>query len=405
MLAGSLDDAVPPEHQARVIWEVVGRFDLAKFYEPIKAREGSAGRDPIDPKILIGLWLLAYTQNIVSGREIERLCEHHAVYRWMCGTVSVNYHTLNDFRGDHLDALDELLTQMLGLLIFNGSVQVEQITQDGTKVRASAGTQSFSGREKLEKCIVEAKAHIADLGRLADESPQQAASRQQAARERIAADRLKRLNEAMETLKQIEEAKAKQKNKPSKHTPAKASSTDPDARKLKMPDGGYRPAYNVQLAQDPVSGAIVGVAVSPDGNDRGQTEPMRKRIEERTGQKVKEHIYDGGCLRLEDLDKAAEQDVKIYAPVPKPRKEGQDRFEPRKDDSQATAEWRQRMGTPEAKPIYKQRAPACERANADLKTHRGLGRLPVRGRQKVLCAALWSSLAFNLMVFGKELIG
>ena len=356
MLCGSLDDAVPADHPVRVIWAATGQLDLSRFYEPIKARQDSAGRPATEPRLLFALWLQAATDGVASGRQLEGLCEHHAVYRWLCGGVGVNYHTLNDFRVGHREALDDAFTQVLGRLMHGGLVGVQRVTQDGTKVRASAGADSFKRRETLEESLAEARAHVAELSRLAEESPEQGRARSRANQERVAADRAKRVAAALGAVERVEEAKAQQKDKPSKHSPARASTTDADARFMKMPDGGYRPAYNVQLAQDPQSRAIVGVAVTNEGNDRAQAEPMRQQVGQRAQQqqqqqqkqqRIAEHLYDGGTLTLADVERADAAGVTVYAPVPKPRKQGQDRFEPRKDDGDAVAAWRRRMGTPQ----------------------------------------------------------
>jgi transposase len=403
MLACSLDDALPPEHPARVIWQAVARLDLSGFYDVIEAREGVAGREPVDPPVLVSLWLLAAVEGVASGRHLARLCEHHAAYRWVCGGVSVNYHTLNDFRVGHRAPLDDLLTQVIARLTHAGLVSVERITQDGTKVRASASARSFKKRQTLERHLKDAAEQVAALGRLADESPSAATARQQANQQRVAEQRLSRVNQAMDELTKVEASKAAQKKKPSKEHPARASTTDPEARVQKMPDGGFRPAYNVQLAQDPTSRAVVGVAVAADGSDKDQAEPMRQQVEQRAGQPVLEHLIDGGYVSLANVDRAAESGVTLFAPVPEPRKEGQDRFAPRPDDSPAVAQWRQRMSTPEAQKIYQQRASTCETINADLKTHRGLGRLLVRSAAKVLCVATWAALAYNLIRFAAAL--
>lgn len=385
LLPCSLEDLIPADHAARTIVAAVARLDLSGFYDPIKARQGVAGREPMDPPLLVSLWLLAAVDGVASGRKLEELCGEHAAYRWVCGGVSVNYHTLNDFRTGHGAALDELFTQVLGRLTHAGVVRVERITHDGTKARACAGARSFKKRQTLEKHLAAAREHLEALGRLADESPAAATQRQRSAQQRVAEQRLAKINQAMDELAKVSAAKAKQKQKPSKDRPAKASTTDPEARMQKMPDGGFRPAYNIQLAQDPVSRAIVGVAVAADGSDKDQAEPMRQQVQQRTGTKVQDHLIDGGYLTLEGVDEATAQGVRLYVPVPEPRRQGQDRFAARPGDSQAVKQWRQRMSTPQAQAIYRQRASTCETVNADLKTHRNLGRLLVRGSAK--CSA------------------
>jgi len=404
LLPCSLEELIPADHPARTIVAAVATLDLSRFYEPIKARQGVAGREPADPPLLVALWLLAAVDGEGGGRQLEVLCRRHAAYRWVCGGVSMNYHTLNDFRTDHRAALDELFTQVLARLTHAGAVSVERITQDGTKVRASAGARSFKKRGTLARHLADARDHVAALGRLADESPAAANQRRHDAQQRQAERRLASIQQAMDELAKVEAAKAKQKQKPSKDRPAKASTTDPQARVQKMPDGGFRPAHNIQFAQDPASRAIVGVAVAPDGSDKDQSEPMREQVQRRTGQKVHEHVMDGNYLSLDGVDRAVEAEVTLYTPVPKPRNSEQDRFAPRPDDSAAVRQWRERMSTPEAQAVYRQRASICETVNADLKTHRNLGRLLVRGTAKVLAVATWAALAYNIMRFSTILL-
>jgi transposase len=404
LLPCSLEELLPPEHPARIVWAAVTKLDLSRFHESIKAREGVAGREPADPAVLVGLWLLAAVEGVGSGRQLAELCEQHAAFRWMCGGVSMNYHTLNDFRTGHQEALDGLFTQVLGRLMHANLVDVKRITQDGTKVRASAGWGSFHKRSTLEKKLAEAREHIKALGRLADESSAAAGERQRANAQRVASDRLRRVERAMEELAKVEQAKEKQKKKPSRENPAKASTTDPEARIQKMPDGGFRPAYNIQLAQDPSSRAVVGVAIAPGSSDKQQDLLMREQVQGRTGQKVLEQVMDGNYLSLDGIDRADSEGVTLYVPAPEARKQGQDRYAQRQDDSAAVAQWRQRMKTPEAKEIYRQRASTCETVNADLKINRGLSRLLVRGTGKVLCVALWLALSYNLMRFGTALL-
>jgi transposase len=394
------------DHPARIVWDVVTSLDLTAFTAPIKAREHNPGRDAIDPQLLVALWLYASLDNVSSGRALAELCQTHAAYQWLCGGMVVNYHTLNDFRVGHDAALDGLFTQVLGRLMQAGLVQVRRITQDGLRVRASAGASSFRRQEKLEVYLAEAQAHLEDLKRQREqgEGPQDA--RRAAAAQAAAEDRLARVQRALAACQQVANDKqAHQDNAKKRQAPSRASTTDPDARRMKMPNGGFNPAYNVQLATDPESRAIVEVQVTNKGGDAVLSEPMRQGIEERTGQAVVEQIIDGGYVSLDAVERAQSDGVTIYMPVPDRKKEGQDRFVPRPRDSAAVADWRVRMGTPEAQAIYHQRASTCETVNADLRTWRGLSRFMVRGLRKVQCMALWSALMYNVMHFATQLLG
>lgn len=412
--ACALEELIEEDHLARIVWAVVEGWDLRAFLDTVAARGQMPGRAATDPKILIALWLFAYTQGIGGGRELDRLCEHHDAYRWLAGGVSLNYHTLNDFRVGHEKALDDLLTQMLATLTRGGAIEIKRCGQDGTRVRAGAGRGSFKTRQTLEQHLIEAHQHVEAMKQQVEDASLSAQAR--AARQRAARTRLANIQRAMEELKLVEAAKAAQKEKPSKHQPAKASETDPEARQMRMPGGGTAPGYNVQLAVAVAEGgiekaadaaapvrAIIGVDVTNAGSDVHQSTPMRRQVQQRLGQKIQEHLIDGGYIGLDAIDAAAKDDVRVYAPVPKPKSKQVDPHQPKKSDSQAVAQWRVRMADEQAKSIYKHRAATCETANAECRTYRGLGPMLVRGLNKVRCVALWSALAYNLVHFAATL--
>jgi transposase len=398
----SLEETLAPDHPARIIWALVCRWDLTLFLATVVARGEKPGRPATDPRILISLWLYAYTQGVSNGRELDRLCESDDAYRWICGGVSLNYHTINDFRVDHEKAIDDLLTQMIAALLSADLISVERISSDGTRVRAGAGRNSFKTAATLAEHLNEARAHVEALKQQADD-PTISAQRRKAI-ERGARERVERLEKAIEEVKKVEEAKAKQKEKPSKHQAAKASETDPVVRQMRMPGGGTAPAQNIQFGVTTEGRAIVGVIVTNDGSDVHQSQPMREQVEDRTGRKVLDHMVDGGFIGLDAVEQSAAAGTTLYAPVPKPKSPDIDRHQPKKTDSEAVAEWRQRMGTPEAKAIYKERASTVETVNGECKTYRGLTQFLVRGIEKVTCVALWTALAYNIVHFGKQLI-
>ena len=397
-----IEELLEPGHLARIVWALVCNWNLDLFLAAIAARGEASGRAATDPKILITLWLYAYTQHVSNGRELDRLCITHHAYQWICGGVSLNYHTINDFRVDHDKAMDELLTQMVAALLDAELISTARISVDGTRVRAAAGRDSFKTAPTLQRHLEEARVHVQTLKQQAHD-PAISAQRQ-AALERAARERLERVTKSMEEIQKVQQAKDAQKEKASKHQPAKASETDPEARQMRMPGGGTAPAYNVQLAVATEGRAIVAVSVTNDGSDVHQSQPMRQEAQGRSGCKVQSELVDGGYIGLDSVDQSAAAGTTLYAPVPKPRKEGVDRYQPKKGDSQAVAEWRQRMGTPEAQAIYKLRASTVETANGECKTYRGLTQLLVRGIVKVKCVALLSALAYNIVHFGVRLL-
>ena len=401
--ASDLDGLLPEGHRARLIWSYVERQDLGAFYAPIKVREGTRGRPAIAPEILLGLWLYATVEGIGSAREISRLTNAHDAYRWLCGGVQVNHHSLSDFRVEHGEALNELLSVSVASLVVAGVVKFKQVAQDGIRVRASAGAGSFRRKEKLDAYLDEARSRVARLKEEIDADPGLETRRSQVAKARAAREREARLQKAVDALPALEAIKVRQGKKPET---ARASMTDAEATVMKMADGGFRPAYNPQFATDADSLVIVGVDVVTTGSDAAQMVPMVEQVEARYGQTPESWLVDGGYTRHDQIDSVADKTV-VYGPVPKPKDETVDPHQPKLGDSEAVAAWRERMGTEEAKEIYKQRAATAECANAQAR-NRGLQRLPVRGLKKVKCVVLLFALAHNLMrmaALAPELLG
>jgi len=397
----TLDQMLSADHEVRAVWEFVCQSDLSVLRQEIRAVERRPGRDHTDPRLPLALWLYATTQGVGSARELARLCgpEGELPYQWLCGGVSLNYHLLSDFRVDHGEVLDQLLTEQIATLMHAGVVKVQRVAQDGMRVRASAGASSFRRGETLEACLAEAQAQLDALKVEQKGDPGAGKRRQQAARERAARERRERVAAALEALEEVK-AKKEHRGRDSLKHPPRASTTDADARKMKMADGGFRPAYNMQFGTETESQVILGTDVVPEGSDAGQMEPMQEQIEKRTGRRPDEQLVDGGFSSLEEIDRLnrPEEGHTIYMPVKdeeKKREQGQDPFAARPTDSPHVAEWRTRMGTPEAKEIYKERASTAECVNAQAR-NRGLQQFCVRGLAKVRVIALWYAIAHNL---------
>jgi len=364
------------------------------FYSSIEARTGVAGAPAIDPKVLLALWVYATSDGEGSAREVWRLTQEHMAYRWLCGGVDVGYHTLSDFRSHSGEKLSDLITQVLALLMSKDLVDLTRVAQDGTRIRASAGAASFRRGETLDALMRQAREHL-DAVTEEGKDPEIGA-RRAAARKRGAAGRLARLEEALEQLPEVVETK---RRSGSKDASARVSTTDPDARVMKMGDGGFRPAFNAQLATTTDDArVIVGVAVTNRGSDAGQSTPMLDQIEKRTGVRPTEILVDGGYVQHQAIDQAAALGVTVYGPVPRSRKPAdRDPHAPLPDDSEAVAAWRARMATDEAKEIYKDRAATAETVNADAKAHRGLSHLVVRGHDKVLSCTVLFALTYDVL--------
>jgi transposase len=399
MRTDSLDQLLPPEHPVRDVEEFVSRLDLSVLLNRIRAVPGRAGAPAIDPRVLLSLWLYATSRGVGSARALADLCQNHLAYRWLSGDLEINYHTLSDFRTGQGEFLNTLLTQLVATMMHQGLIDLNRVAQDGLKVRAAAGGSSFRRPASIEKCLHEARAQVEALRRQDDEDTGGVGRRQQAARERAAADRLARLEAAhleFEHLRQDNEEQRKERRKPPEEL--RCSTTDPQARKMKMADGAFRPAYNVQLSTATTGGVIVGVEVTQARHDAEQMTPMVKQLHDRYQQFPAEMLVDGGYVSREAIDAAHAGGTAVYAPVKEPDKQqarGKDPYAPKPGDKAGTIAWRARMSTAAAKEIYRERASTAEWANAQLRNH-GLTRFRLRGLTKVLAEVLWQAVTHNL---------
>lgn len=387
-----LEGMLADDHQARMVWNYVEQADVSELYAAVRAVEGHAGRAAIDPRILLALWLYATLDGVGSARALATLCQDSIPYRWICGGVSINHHTLSDFRSQSGAVLDELLTDSVAMLRAKNLVTLNRVAHDGLRVRASAGSGSFHREQTLERCLDEAQAQVEALRQELEEDPGAGDQRRKAARERAAKERAERVAEA---LKQYPDVKKKKKHDKDE---ARVSTTDPDARKMHMADGGFRPAYNVQLSVDCKSQIIVNANVIQSGSDSGQMETVIQQIQERHGITPGEGLFDGGFVKKEAIENlsAASPACTIYAPVPAPKVPGKPEDQPFKEETPHVTAWRKRMETEQAKAIYKERASTVECVNA-LARNRGLQQFPVRGLKKVRAVALLFALAHNVM--------
>jgi transposase len=400
MILRDLESLVSEDHSVRAVWEFLQGLDLSGFYGSIKAVTDAPGRPASDPQVLLALWIYATIEDVGSARQLDRLCREHDVYRWLCGGVPVDYHTLSDFRITHQEALDKLLTEIIAAMMHQKLVKLKRVAQDGMRVRTSAGAGSFRRKSSLERCLYEAEEQVQRLKEKREHPDPEVSHRERTARERAAKERAERVQAALGELPKVQAAKERQRRsqsiaKRSKITEARVSTTDSEARVMKMPDGGYRPAYNVQFATDVDSGVIVGTAVVNEGADTGQAETMEAQVASRSGVHPEDYLIDGGFAGRNTITTLTRQSINVYAPVKAPLKATNSRSSPRWGDTPEVVAWRQRMETEEAKSIYKLRAATAEWTNAQVSRH-GLAGFTVRGLGKALSVALLAAIAHNL---------
>ena len=448
---------IEPDHPARAIWELVGRVKLDGFYAPIEALEGTAGRTPWDPRLLVSLWIYAYSRGISSAREIARRCTYEPAFQWLCGLGEINHHTLSDFRVDHDGSLRELFVQVLGVLSSEGLVSLERVMHDGTKIKACAGSDSFRREDRLQEHLEAARKQVAAMGDCRQEEP----ARKRAARERAAREHQERLEQALQELGQIRQARRQDKEE------ARASQSDPQARIMKQSDGGYAPSYNVQLSTEASNRIIVGTGVTQSGSDSGQLIAAIARVEENLGKKPVQVVVDGGLTTHGNIMTMAEQAVDLIGSLAEANPRGQQRqrgvsekfdldkfsydaqqdiyrcpvgqslrhkgreFVPgvvihkytarietcevcpfrsqccpgnqyhgrsviRAERSPILQQFAQKMETKEGKAIYRQRGAVAEFPNAWIKDKLGLRQFRLRGLIKVRLEVLWAALTYNI---------
>jgi transposase len=391
-----LDALIAPDHPARLGWSFVTSLELAELYASIKACTHTVGRTPIDPRLLLALWLYAVIDGVGSAREIVRLCQRDLVYRWLCGGVSVNYHALSDFRSGHEAVLDRLLTDSVTALVKDGLISLERLAQDGVKVRAAAGAASFRRQGRLTAIREQMAERIEQLKSELEGDAAAGQRRKQAARLRAATEREERCRKALVRLRELEierEARPSRRDPKDKPKAVRASTTDAEARVMKMPDGGFRPAYNVQVAGDPDSQVIVGVAIDTRGCDVGQLRPMLEQLQERYGRTPSWYLADGGFRQFADIEWAWANDT--AAVIPAQGRDGKDPYAPRPGDGPGVAVWRELMSGALGQRMYRVRS-QLECLFAQMR-QRDLRQVLVRGSRKVRCVMLLHALAHNLL--------
>lgn len=394
-----LDACLAAEHPARALWAALERLDLSGFYEGIKTAEDEPGRDATDPRILLCLWLYATADGVGSAREIERLTHSCDPYRWICGGVSVSHTILSEFRAERGAPLDKLMTQLLGVLMLDKLITLKQVAQDGMRVRASAGASSFRRAVALKDCLWRARHQIETLKAEIDADPSANVTRRQEHQKHVAEQQRARIERALSQLEQVQRTKEsnREKQSPTGTGEARVSTTDPDARVMKMADGGFRPAYNVQFATDVDSRVIVGVGVTNIGSDMSQMIPMLDDILARMGRLPGEQLVDGGYANTAQIKAAAQRGVTVLAPIKRPRR-GQPPREVRPNDEPEIAQWLRRMQTRQARFEYRKRAAIAEPTNARAR-QTGLGPLLVRGLPHVRNVVLLTALSLNLQTW------
>ena len=283
-----VEQLIPPNHRARAIWALTERLDVTPFLHAITTHEGEAGAPAWDPRLLLSVWVYAYSEGITSAREIERLMECEPGLMWLSGLGVVNHHTVSDFRTHNREALERTFAELLVVLEDAGWVDLRLVAVDGTKIQAQAGADTFRTARHIAERIEQIRAALAELA--AEAAAPGGLERREQMREQILREQLERLAASAEVVK----AAAKQRASKNSGKEPRASVTEPDAQVMKTGTGGYVPAYNVQIATDGCAGVVVDVALVQAASDAQQLMPAVERVEARTGRKPEQVVADGG---------------------------------------------------------------------------------------------------------------
>lgn len=395
--AAALDELIAPDHAVRAVWAFAQGLDLGELHAAVKAREGVPGQAPPAPELMMALWLWATVEGVGSARQLARLCAEHLAYRWLCGGVSMNYHTLSDFRVAHSARLERLLANGVAALVAEGLVSLAVLAQDGMRVRAAAGAGSFRRRGRLEQIQAAARARVERLRVELASDAGAGERRRQAARQRAAHDQEQRARAALDRMAALEAERQRRgttnKAQLAKQKEPRASVTDAQARVMKMADGGWRPAYNLQIVSAPATQVIVAVDIDTTGSDRGLAGPTLDKLAGR-GNRPGDYLVDGGFAKNADIEQAHAGGTRLWCPATK-NKHGTDPGAPRDDDGPGLADWRRRMASEAGLAMYRERCKAeCPNAWA---RRMGLDRLLVRGTEKARAVLLWFALAHNML--------
>jgi transposase len=301
-----IEELVEEDHSVRAIWAMVCGLDWSRFEDAVKVVEGGQGRSNTDLRLLAALWIYAYSQGVNSARELSRMCSHEPGCQWLTAMEEVNYHTLSDFRTKDKEGQDDLFKQVLGRLSAEGLTDLKRVMQDGTKIRAQASGKSFRREDTLREHLKLAQEQIEAMGSPDSEELNQRVIK---AKQRAAREKKQRLEQALEELKNFEQDREESEKA------RRVSESDPEARVMKQPDGGFAPSYNVQVCTEASNKIIVAVETTQAGTDYDELVHGIDAVHSNTGQIPEQMVVDGGYIKNANIEEAAERGVDLIGPV------------------------------------------------------------------------------------------
>ena len=425
----SLREALPANHLARFVVELVAQLDLTSIYERYGARDGEA----YAPAVLLALLFYGYATGVFSSRNIEKATYETLPFRFVAGGLHPDHDTLANFRKTFLTEIKALFAQMLLLAQTAGYFKLGNLSLDGSKIHANASKSKAVSYKRLLELEVQLQAEVDQLFIPAEQADRHELPAGLNVADEIALrqERLERLAEAKQVLQaraqerqaaeQAEyeaklrerEAKAKRSGrKPQGRPPTPPSGapqdkdqynfTDPESRIMKCSrSAGFEQAYNAQVAVDQDSLLIVACSLSNHPNDKAEAEPTLAALPAVLGT-PEAAALDNGFWSEKNLAALEERHIEPYIATGREphHKSWQERFaaepEPPAAEASPQVKLAYKLRTEIGQAIYRLRKCTVEPVIGIIKAVLGFRQFSLRGLDAADGEWALVCLAFNL---------
>jgi transposase len=425
----SLREALPANHLARFVVDVVAELDLTGIYE----RYGVRGGEAYAPELLLALLFYGYATGVFSSRKIEKSTYETLSFRFVAGGLHPDHDTLANFRKTFRAEIKELFVQVLLLAQAAGYLTLGNISMDGSKVHANASKSKAVSYKRLLELETHLRAEVDQLFLLADQADRHDLPEGMNVADEIALrqERLARLAEAKKVLQaraqerqaaeqteyeakqRAREAKAKRSGRqPPGRPPTPPSAepqdkdqynfTDPESRIMKCSSSaGFEQAYNAQVAVDQDSLLIVACSLSNHPNDKAEAEPTLAALPAELGTPAAAAL-DNGFFSEKNLAALAERHIEPYiATGREPHHQSwQERFaaepEPPPENASPQVKMAYKLRTEIGQAIYRLRKCTVEPVIGIIKAVLGFRQFSLRGLDAADCewclVCVWPSI-------------
>jgi transposase len=320
LISTTLDDAVPQEHEVRLLDEILCGQDWSTWESHYGQRRGR-GQPPIPPRVLASVILYGLIRRIRSSRVLEYMVGNNLDFMWLAEGRNIDHTTLCKFRTRFKQPLKELFRGLARLAMTMGLIRLGEITFDGTRAKANNGRSQIWTAAAVEKRLAELEAQF---GQALDEAERTDAAEDEqfglvskpALPPELADAKARQqlLKEALKELKAADAARHRKGTDPTEN-PAQLPSTDLDSTVLPNKEGGYAPNYTPTAAVDTHRDFIVDPEVLADANENTQVVPMVDRVEEAFGQRPSAVLSDGLNATGPNIAELEQRGVEFLTPA------------------------------------------------------------------------------------------